>query len=235
MTPPATRLDVRLVPAALAAWAVTAAGLVWGLGLWLAALSVGIGASWRIIARRWRSLMRPAAAGVVATAIVGAGFGVSIALRTDAVHSHPLSHRFGAAVWVTVAPMESPRRAGPARVMFRADLTRLGDADSGGAVAVFGPAADFGHLGVGQPARFRARIARPGRRDLTVAVLTAIGRPVSAGPLVCSVPPGRFGTGSPPPPGRYCPPIRPRCCRDWYSVTPLRSRRPPPRSSVRPD
>lgn len=182
MTPPATRLDVRLVPAALAAWAVTAAGLVWGLGLWLAALSVGIGASWRIIARRWRSLMRPAAAGVVATAIVGAGFGVSIALRTDAVHSHPLSHRFGAAVWVTVAPMESPRRAGPARVMFRADLTRLGDADSGGAVAVFGPAADFGHLGVGQPARFRARIARPGRRDLTVAVLTAIGRPVFGRP-----------------------------------------------------
>jgi competence protein ComEC len=44
-------------------------------------------------------------------------------------------------------------------------------------VVVFARASDFGDLTVGQPVRFTARISRPGRRDLTVAVLNASGRP----------------------------------------------------------
>jgi len=187
MTPSATGLDLRLVPAAVTAWVVTAAGLTWGLGLWLAALSAGIGAGWWTVAHtqrrpQRRPLMRAAAAGVLGTAIVGAGFGISVALRSDAVHSHALSGRFGTADWVTVTPSETPRRAGPARIMFRADMIRLGDSESDGTVTVFAPAVDFGQLGAGQPARFRARIARPARRDLTAAVLTAIGRPVLGRP-----------------------------------------------------
>lgn len=185
MTAPAGRVDLRLVPSAVTAWTVTAAGLTYGLGLWLAALSAGFGAVWWMVARQVgdrRPLMRAATAGVLGSAIVGAGFGISVALRSDAVDAHPLSRRFGTADWVALAPLETPRRAGPARVMFRAELTRLGDAESRGPVIVFAPAVDFGQLGVGQSARFRARIGRPARRDLTVAVLTAIGRPVFGRP-----------------------------------------------------
>lgn len=176
MTSPASRLDVRLVPAALTAWMVTAAALSWGIGLPLAVLSAAIGGVWWTCSRR-RPLIRAAAAAVVGTAIVGAGFGVSTALRSDAVHSHPAARRFGAVTWVTVTPTESPRRAGPARVMFRAELGRLAEGETEGAVTVFGSAVDFGDIGAGQPARFRARISRPARRELTVAVLTAVGRP----------------------------------------------------------
>lgn len=42
---------------------------------------------------------------------------------------------------------------------------------------VFAPGVDFADLGAGQPARFRARVTRPARRDLTVAVLNPVGRP----------------------------------------------------------
>ena len=177
--------DVRLVPAALTAWAVTAAGLTFGLGLWLAALSAGLGAAWWMLRNRAgdrRPLFQAATAGVLGAAIVGAGFGISIALRSEAVHGHPLARRFGAAEWVTLAPVETPRRAGPARVMFRADLIRLADTETAGSVVVFAPAVDFGQLAAGQPARFRARIARPIRGDLTVAQLSAIGRPVFGEP-----------------------------------------------------
>ena len=178
MTPPATGLDLRLVPAAVTAWVVTAAGLTWGLGLWSAALCAAAGAAWPMVARaQRRPLMRAATAGVLGAAIIGAGFGVSVALRSDAVHNHALSRRFGTTAWVTVTPVEAPRRAGPARVMFRANMIRLDDSESDGTVTVFAPAVDFGQTGAGQPARFRARIARPTRRDLTVAVLTAVGRP----------------------------------------------------------
>lgn len=179
MTSPGSRLDVRLVPAAVVAWAVTAMGLAWGLGLWLAGVSAAAGAAWWAAARMAapRRGIGVAAAGVFGAAIVGVGFGGSIALRGDAVHRHPLSQRFGTSAWVTVVPGESPRRAGPARLMFRADVIALSDADSDGTVTVFGPMVDFGGLGAGQPVRFRARITRPARRDLTVAVLTAVGRP----------------------------------------------------------
>ena len=39
-----------------------------------------------------------------------------------------------------------------------------------GRVVVFASVAGFAELTAGQPAAFRARIARPKRRDLTVAV-----------------------------------------------------------------
>ena len=50
---------------------------------------------------------------------------------------------------------------------------------------VFAQARDFGAVMVGQPMRFRARITAPTRRDLSVAVITAIGAPTPgrAGPL----------------------------------------------------
>jgi competence protein ComEC len=62
--------------------------------------------------------------------------------------------------------------------MFRAALIRVADDETTGHVVVFAPGVDFGSLTAGQPARFRARITRPRHRDLTVAALTAVGRPV---------------------------------------------------------
>ena len=185
LTPAAPDLDLRLVPGALTAWSITAAGIVWGAGFWLAAFSAAAGLGWWAVGRwcggRWPPL-RTGSAAVLGAAVVGAGFGVSIGLRSDAAADHPLAQRFGSTVSVTVAPVETPHRAGPARVMFRADLTRVEDRQSTGAVTVFAPGIDFADLLAGQPARFRARVTRPARRDLTVAVLTPVGRPVFGAP-----------------------------------------------------
>src|SRR6202008_2376445 len=65
--------------------------------------------------------------------------------------------------------------------MFRATLQRLRADEMSGRVVVFARASDFaseaGGVLVGRPLRFTARISRPARRDLTVAVLVASGRP----------------------------------------------------------
>src|SRR5208283_2553853 len=63
------------------------------------------------------------------------------------------------------------------RLMFRATLQRLRSDEMSGRVVVFARASDFGGVMVGRPVRFTARINRPTRHDLTVAVLIASGRP----------------------------------------------------------
>ncbi len=176
-------LDVRLVPAALACWAVTAAGIVWPIGAVLAGccavLAVGSGLLW------WRARGRPGArlaavgAGLLAIGVVGAGYGLAVALRADAVAHHPITATFGTVAPVTVMPSESPLTLGSGRLMFRATLLRLRDDEISGRVVVFARAAEqgYGELAVGRPVRFTARITRPTRHDLTVAVLTATGPP----------------------------------------------------------
>jgi len=180
MTHPGARLDLRLVPAAVTAWAVTAAGVVWGAGRLLAVLCVAIAAGWwlagRLLGRRF-PLLTAGAAAVAGTAVIGAGFGLAVGLRSDASTQHPLAQQRGATAWVTVTAADATRRAGPGRVMFRANLSKVDDREMSGAVTVFAKAVDFADLTAGQPVRFRARIAAPARRDLTVAVLTAVGRP----------------------------------------------------------
>ncbi|HTY28300.1 MAG TPA: ComEC/Rec2 family competence protein, partial [Mycobacterium sp.] len=182
MTPePAARLDLRLVPAALTAWIITAAGIVWPIGSALAAACAVAAAGWAALVW-WRGAVNPAirtgAAAVIGTALVGVGFGLAVGLRSAAVREHPIAHRFGTTASLTVTPTESPRPLGNGRLMFRADLNRVGDAETSGRVVVFAPGLGFGELSAGQPARFRARIGRPTRHDLTVAVLTATGEPV---------------------------------------------------------
>lgn len=198
-----SRLDLRLVPAALTAWATTAAAITWEVGPGIVALCAAVGIGWWLA--RWRletvyPLLRAAGAGVLGAAVVGAGFGLAAGLRNDAVRHHPVTDRFGTTAWVTVTPGESPRPTGNGRLMFRGDLSRVGDRDLAGAVVVFASGVDFGQLGAGQPARFRARIARPTRRDLTVAVLTAVGRPVfgqaSAVQRAAQVVRSRFGAAA---------------------------------------
>ena len=175
------RVDLRLVPAALTAWAVTAAGIVWRAGPALACLCTVVAAGWWAATWRWGirlPALRAAAAGVIGAAVIGSGFGVAVGLRADAVERHPVGRMFGATTAVTVTATESPRPAGASRLMFHADLTAIGEAPAAGRVAVFAQAAHFADLTAGRPVKFGARIGRPARRDLTVAVLTATGRPV---------------------------------------------------------
>lgn len=173
-------MDLRIVPAALTAWAATAAGIAWGAGPVVAVVCATVGAGWTAAARLLgdrHPLLRTAGAAVAAIAVIGCAFGVAAGLRSDAARNHPVTQRFGGTEWVTVVPVESPRMVGSGRLMFRGDLARTGDHQMSGAVTVFATGPDFGRAIPGQPIRFRARLAKPGRRDLSVAVLTAVGRP----------------------------------------------------------
>lgn len=170
-------VDLRLVPAALTGWAVTAAGIGWGVGVVLAAVCAVAGGCWAL-ARRCAGyrfpVLRTASAAVLGAAAVGAGLGLAAGLRSDAAAHHPLRRAAGTTAWVTVVPTENPRPVAGGRVMFRADLTGA----AGGRVVVFAPPLGYTGLTVGRPAQFRARISVPRRRDLTVAALSASGEPV---------------------------------------------------------
>ncbi|HUH72582.1 MAG TPA: ComEC/Rec2 family competence protein [Mycobacterium sp.] len=182
---------MRLVPAALTSWMVTAAGIWWPIGRVVAlcclALVAASGALACYPARRpgRTTPLRAISAGLMAIGVVGAGFGLAIALRADAVGRHPITAAFGMTAPVTVTPTESALSLGSGRLMFRATLQRLRADEMSGRVVVFARASDFGSetggvtsgVMVGQPVRFTARINRPVRHDLTVAVLNASGRP----------------------------------------------------------
>lgn len=174
-------LDLRLVPAALTAWLVTAAGIAWNAGPVLALVGTAVSlimlAALVFRGASASSKVRGACVGVAGAAVVGAGFGLAVTLRCDAVRYHPIAQRFGESDWVVVAASESPRSVLGGRVMFRGNLIEAGGSVMSGAVVVFAPSAGYGMLMAGQPARFRARIARPSRPDLTVAALTATGEP----------------------------------------------------------
>ncbi|OBH57546.1 competence protein [Mycobacterium mantenii] len=176
---------MRLVPAALTCWAVTAGGIWWSSGRILAWCCVALIAASGALA--WRAVRRPDrdarllafSAGLAAIGVVGAGYGFAVALRTDAVGHHPITAAFGSSAPVTVTPSESPVSLGSGRLMFRATLQRLRAAQISGRVVVFARVSDFGAVLVGQPVQFTARITRPTRRDLTVAVLNASGPPTA--------------------------------------------------------
>jgi competence protein ComEC len=185
--PAAERLDARLVPAAVTSWVVTAMGILWPIGNVIASLCAAAGVCgtllWRNGSRSPR--LRTLGIGLAAAGLVGAGFGLAIALRANAVAHHPVTAVFGTAADVTVTPNQSAVPVGRGNLMFRAALRRLGQNETSGRVVVFAPERTFGAVMVGQPLRFRARITRPTRRDLTVAVVNAIGAPTAgrAGPV----------------------------------------------------
>lgn len=179
----ADHYDLRLVPAAGTAWAVTAAGIVWPV--YGAVLMVGVAVAITAALGWWGSgrpgadaALRTLAAGVVAVAAVGAALAVAITLRTDQLARHPLTERYGTVATVVVTPTESPRPLGGGRLMFRGALRSANGQGMSGRVLVFASAARYGELIAGQPAGFTARVHRPARRDLTVATLSASGNPV---------------------------------------------------------
>jgi competence protein ComEC len=114
---------------------------------------------------------------VVAVAVVGAGFAVAVGMRVAELRHHPITEHYGTVAAVVVTPTETPRSLGGGRTMFRGSLQRLGDGEMSGRVVVFTRAVEFADLTAGRPASFRARVDRPTRRDLTIAVLSATGQP----------------------------------------------------------
>ena len=178
----AARLDLRLVPAALTSWAVTAAGILWQVGGSVTGVAVATAATAAV--GRWGSGRREAGAdaravatGAVAVAVVGAGFAIAVGLRVDELRHHPIVERYGTVAAVVVTPTETPRSVGGGRTMFRGTLQRIGDSEISGRVVAFTRGMEFAELTAGRPASFRAHIGRPTRRDLTVAVLSATGEP----------------------------------------------------------
>ena len=178
-SPDARRVDVRLVPAAVTAWAVTAAGILWGAlpsaGVVLIAGASAASVGWW--ARRQGVDDVAVWPGVVAVGAVGVAFAVSVGLRVHDAESHPITARLGSTVTVVVTASETPRVTAGSRVVFRGTLDALDGAPSSGRVVVFASVADYGELTAGRPATFRARVGSPTRPDLSVAVLTATGAP----------------------------------------------------------
>ena len=220
------RLDLRLVPAALTSWMVTAAGIIWPVGgviaVLLAAMAATAAAAWWGSGRREHVRRRAVGAGVVAVTVVGAGFAIAVWLRVDDVRNHPITDRYGSVATVVVTPSESPRSLGGGRMMFRGSLRSLDGSEMSGRVVVFVPVLGFAELTAGRPASFRARIGRPTRHDLTVAVLSATGEP-TFGAAARST--GRRRVCEPVSPtgrGRHCRPTRRRCFPLLCSVTPRR-------------
>ncbi|HEX5142387.1 MAG TPA: ComEC/Rec2 family competence protein [Mycobacterium sp.] len=172
--PEARQLDLRLVPAALTCWGVTAAGILWPAGVFIAAGFVTAGAV------LWfaRDRMPRYVSGLLAVCVVGAGFGFAAALRAHSVSEHPIVLKFGTTADVAVTPTESPRSVGHGRVLFNATMQRLDGHQTQGRVAVFASGSEFSDIAAGQPMAFAARIGRPHRHDLTVATLTTTGKPV---------------------------------------------------------
>lgn len=177
----APALDLRLVPAALTGWAVTAAGILWQVTGLIASLAVAVAATsavgWWFRARGDDTDTRAIGAGALAVAVVGASLAISVGLRVDALRQHPITERYGTIATVVVMPVESPRRLGGDRTMFRAALQALDGREAAGRVIVFASTSAFSELSAGRPVGFRAQVGRPTRRDLTVAVLSATGTP----------------------------------------------------------
>lgn len=176
----AASADLRLVPAALTSWAVTAAGIVWGPAatVWTVAAAVGLAAvtAWWVRVGLGRSSVSVWPA-ILAIVIVGVGFAVAVDLRVNDVRHHPITSHYGTTATVVVTPSESPRFLGSTRMLFRGTLNTLDGSRASGRVVVFASAIEYGDLTAGRPAAFRARVGPPSRRDLSVAVLYATDKP----------------------------------------------------------
>ncbi len=174
----AVGLDVRLVPAAMTCWSVTAAGILWGP--WWSACVLAVAVVATAVAAWWFRRSDPESASwpvVLAVVTVGVAFAIAIGLRVHELGQHPVVARYGSMATVAVSPSESPRFLGGSRLMFRGSLQSLDGVESSGRVVVFASVVGYDELTAGRPVTFLARIGRPTRPELTVAVLSATGEP----------------------------------------------------------
>ncbi|MGW4534010.1 ComEC/Rec2 family competence protein [Nocardia sp. NPDC004340] len=186
-------LDARLVLAAVCGWGATVVAVVvgWQAGVGVAAGCVVAGVGVSALAVRLARVGR--VGGVVwvvlGALLIGAGFGLAGAWHAHRVREHPLGAvRAGQRIVAVVELGEDPKRLsgkafGGPKVMVRGEVVeyRVGGriVRAGGAVTVLAPAGGWRTLMPGQRVEFGARVGRPWRADLTVAVLRADGAPVA--------------------------------------------------------
>lgn len=191
----ATVLDARLVPCALAAWAVTLLGLYTGWRIVTAvavAAVVGCAVTVRLVAAG--RIPRGGARILLAALAVVAGFGPAAGLRMWAADQHPLASAAERGAWagVVLVPTDDPRRIRAAafddtprvRIPARLEYVTVGgrSVDTGGSVVVFAPADSWGDLLPGQSVTARVRVAPHTGPGTTVAVLRAENAPTAVGP-----------------------------------------------------
>jgi competence protein ComEC len=182
----AARHDLRLVPAALAGWAVVLSGLYLGS---MAAAGLGaVGLLFAgVAATRGRSAAILAVGGVVAA--------LALVVGTQAwqVEHHPVraAAERGSAATVMVSLRDDPRAVAspgyggrqpqPQQVVVRAELKAAEVAGqqwrTGGRLILLAPAQGWTGLLPGQRVRATGLLAAPDRSDLTVAVLRVRGEP----------------------------------------------------------
>ncbi|GAA2550667.1 ComEC/Rec2 family competence protein [Pseudonocardia hydrocarbonoxydans] len=180
--PPGRPPDLRLVPAALAAWAAVLVGL--GLGPVAASVVAGFAtAAGQVGALRGSRVLVAAAAFAAAPGLVVAAHDVHVA-------QHPLrpAAGAGAAATLRVVATDDPRRIraavpGAAQVLVEAGLVHAEAAGSGwrtgGRVLLIAPADGWAGLLPGQELTAQGLLAPAGRSDLTVAVLRVRGAPAA--------------------------------------------------------
>ncbi len=183
--------DLRLVPAALAAWAVMLLGL--GLGP-IAAVATGVAAA-AAAAVAWRRSWPPA---VLAVAGCAAAAGLVIGVDTLMVAGHPLRAQAqrGAAATLRLVVSDDPkplagsaygsRPGGPSQVLVAGTLDEAtaGPArwSGGGRVLLLAPVDGWEGLLPGQAVTATGLLAPPTRSDLVVAVLRVRGPPTEVAP-----------------------------------------------------
>jgi competence protein ComEC len=176
-------LDLRLVPAALAGWAVVLAGLC--LGYQAAAALGGV------------SLLAAVLGGRSAAVLAAGGVSAALALVVGAqgwqVEHHPVRAAAdrGSVATLVVQIRDDPhplvtsgyggRRPQPQRIVVSAGLESADLAGhqwrTGGRVMLLAPAAGWAGVLPGQRVRVSGLLAAPDRSDLTVAVLRVRGEP----------------------------------------------------------
>jgi len=197
---PAAPVDARLVPAALAAWAVAIAALVlgWGVGAVLTTMAVltAAGAGPCLARRAHRCERGPTVlAGVLAAGACAAAVGVGATAQAHSVTVHPLhvAAASGAAASVEMVVGDDPRPlpggiAGAApRVLVSGDVLSSTVAGrrwvGAGRLTVIAPARGWGALLPGQQVTAHGTLASALRPDLTVALLRTRGPPSAVSPV----------------------------------------------------
>ncbi|MFI0463874.1 ComEC/Rec2 family competence protein [Saccharopolyspora sp. 5N102] len=183
------RLDLRLVPAALAVWAVTLTGLLAG---WVPAAVVALLA---LLAAPlvWKAVRaRPVARGALVVLLLAGVAATGIAVRVHAVEHHPVrlaaGHGERATLRVTLTSAPTPlrgasfgaRRAAD-RSLVRAEL-QAGELTgrrvlADGSVVLLVPTEQWRNLIAGQQVTATGKVSPPRAGELTVAAFQVFGPP----------------------------------------------------------
>ncbi|OZM79003.1 ComEC/Rec2 family competence protein [Pseudonocardia sp. MH-G8] len=187
--PPRRPPDLRLVPAALAVWAV----MLLGIGVGPVAGVVVLVASVLLVVGALRRRGAVWSAAVLAAAGCAAAAALAVTAQVLLVERHPLREpaQRGGAAELRVVVTDDPRpirstgygsRPGEASLVLvpaRLERATAGDGHwtAGGRVLLIAPAQEWAALLPGQAATAEGLLAPAGRRDLTVAVLRVRGPP----------------------------------------------------------